>query len=58
MNSDFKIIDKNGTKIGVGKSPITGGTLVVIEDNVTKNWIDLDKFQVEELKKCLTEETN
>ena len=54
MNQNFKIIESESTKIGVGKSPMTGETLIVIEDNVTKTWISLSAEQVEKLKYYLS----
>lgn len=49
MNQDFKIIQTDGTKIGVGKQPMTGDTLIVIEDYAAKTWISLSKGQVNKL---------
>ncbi len=55
MNQDFKIIESEGTKVGVGKSPFNGETLLVIEDNQTTAWISLSKEQVEKLKDYFNE---
>jgi diadenosine tetraphosphate (Ap4A) HIT family hydrolase len=58
MNQNFKIIESGETKIGVATSPITGGTIIVIEDNVTRSWIDLSKEQLQKLKENLNKIEN
>lgn len=47
MNQDFKIIESNETQIGVGISQHSNDILIVIEDKVSRNWIELDLHKLQ-----------